>query len=144
VFALSTRRASSEAAWLARKENASDLIGGVELRAKDRYLKQTLIDLSQTGTIDYSLKLGRAVLTQLGQVNTLHKPRVQQAGFAVLTAPDVPSILVETAFISNPQEEKKLNDRGYQGRLARAILSGIKRYVEQNPPGPQPKLAALQ
>jgi N-acetylmuramoyl-L-alanine amidase len=144
VFALSTRRASSEAAWLARKENASDLIGGVELRAKDRYLKQTLIDLSQTGTIDYSLKLGRAVLTQLGQVNTLHKPRVQQAGFAVLTAPDVPSILVETAFISNPQEEKKLNDRGYQGRLARAILSGIKRYVEQNPPGPQPRLAALQ
>ena len=144
VFALSTRRASSEAAWLARKENASDLIGGVELRAKDRYLKQTLIDLSQTGTIDYSLKLGRAVLSQLGHVNTLHKPRVQQAGFAVLTAPDVPSILVETAFISNPQEEKKLNDRGYQGRLARAILSGIKRYIEQNPPRPQGPLASRE
>jgi N-acetylmuramoyl-L-alanine amidase len=145
VFALSTRRASSEAASrLARRENASDLIGGVNLKSKDRYLEQTLLDLSQTGTMDYSLKLGRAVLTQLGQVNTLHKPRVQQAGFAVLTAPDVPSILVETAFISNPQEEKKLNDRGYQGRLARAILSGIKRYIEQNPPRPQRTLAALE
>jgi N-acetylmuramoyl-L-alanine amidase len=145
VFALSTRRASSEAASrLARRENASDLIGGVNLKSKDRYLEQTLLDLSQTGTMDYSLKLARAVLTQLGQVNTLHKPRVQQAGFAVLTAPDVPSILVETAFISNPQEEKKLNDRGYQGRLARAILSGIKRYIEQNPPAPQRTLASLE
>jgi N-acetylmuramoyl-L-alanine amidase len=144
VFALSTRRASSEAARrLANNENASDLIGGVNLKSKDRYLEQTLVDLSQTGTMDHSLKLGRAVLTQLGQVNTLHKPRVQQAGFAVLTAPDVPSILVETAFISNPQEEKKLNDRGYQGRLARAILSGIKRYIEQNPPRPQGPLASL-
>ena len=144
VFALSTRRASSEATWLAKRENDSDLIGGVQFKAKDRYLKQTLIDLWQSSTMDYSLKLGRAVLSQLGQVNTLHKPRVQQAGFAVLTAPDVPSILVETAFISNPQEEKKLNDRGYQGRLARAILSGIKRYIETNPPAPERKLASLE
>jgi len=144
VYALSTRRASSEAArWLARKENAADLIGGVNLKSKDRYLAQTLLDLSQTATIDYSLRLGHAVLAQLGEINTLHQARVQQASFAVLKAPDVPSILVETAFISNPREEKKLNDRAYQEQLARAILVGIKRYIEKNPPRPQAAIASL-
>ncbi len=137
VFALSERRATSEAAkWLARKENEADLVGGVNLDVKDRYLAQTLLDLSQTATIDHSLKLGHAVLGELGQINTLHKPRVEQASFAVLKAPDVPSILVETAFISNPEEEKRLNDEAYQDKMARAILAGIKRYLAKYPPRP--------
>ncbi|MBI1943555.1 MAG: N-acetylmuramoyl-L-alanine amidase [Betaproteobacteria bacterium] len=141
VFALSERRATSEAArWLARKENEADLVGGVSLDVKDRYLAQTLLDLSQTATIDQSLRLGNAVLGELGQVNTLHKARVEQAGFAVLKAPDVPSILVETAFISNPEEEKRLNDEDYQDQLARAILGGIKRYLAKHPPRPQSPL----
>jgi len=144
VFALSERRATSEAArWLAKKENEADLIGGVNIDRKDRYLAQTLLDLSQTATIDHSLRLGNAVLAELGSVNALHKPRVEQASFAVLKAPDIPSILVETAFISNPSEEKRLSDRAYQDRLARAILSGIKRYLEKHPPQPRPTLAAL-
>jgi N-acetylmuramoyl-L-alanine amidase len=135
VFALSERRATSEAArWLAKKENEADLIGGVNLDHKDRYLAQTLLDLSQTATIDHSLRLGNAVLAELGTVNALHKPRVEQASFAVLKAPDIPSILVETAFISNASEEKRLNDRAYQDRLARAILAGIKQYLKKHPP----------
>jgi len=143
VFALSERRATSEAAsWLAKKENEADLVGGVNLDVKDRYLAQTLLDLSQTATIDHSLRLGNAVLAELGAINTLHKPRVEQASFAVLKAPDIPSILVETAFISNPSEEKRLNDRAYQDRLARAILAGIKSYLEKHPPQPRPTLAA--
>ena len=142
VFALSERRATSEAArWLAKSENEADLIGGVNLDVKDRYLAKTLLDLSQTATIDYSLKLGASVLSELGRVNTLHKDRVEQASFAVLKAPDVPSILVETAFISNPQEETRLNDDAYQDRLARAILAGIKRYFGKHPPRPQSPLA---
>jgi N-acetylmuramoyl-L-alanine amidase len=142
VFALSERRATSEAArWLAKKENEADLVGGVNLDVKDRYLAQTLLDLSQTATIDYSLRLGNAVLGELGQVNTLHKARVEQASFAVLKSPDVPSILVETAFISNPEEEKRLNDETYQDSLARAILAGIKRYLAKHPPRPQSPLA---
>jgi N-acetylmuramoyl-L-alanine amidase len=137
VFALSERRATSEAArWLASKENEADLIGGVSLDGKDKYLAQTLLDLSQTATIDHSLRLGNAVLQRLGAVNTLHKQNVEQASFAVLKAPDVPSILVETAFISNPQEEKRLNDQSYQDKLARAILEGIKEYVKKHPPRP--------
>ncbi|MGQ0512407.1 MAG: N-acetylmuramoyl-L-alanine amidase [Betaproteobacteria bacterium] len=137
VFALSERRATSEAAkWLARKENEADLVGGVNIDVKDRYLAQTLLDLSQTATIDHSLKLGHAVLGELGQINTLHKPRVEQASFAVLKSPDVPSILVETAFISNPEEEKRLNDEAYQDKMARAILAGIKRYLAKYPPRP--------
>ena len=137
VFALSERRATSEAArWLAKKENEADLIGGVNIDIKDKYLAQTLLDLSQTATIDYSLRLGSAVLGELGQVNTLHKARVEQASFAVLKSPDVPSILVETAFISNPEEEKRLNDEAYQDQLARAILAGIKRYLAKHPPRP--------
>jgi N-acetylmuramoyl-L-alanine amidase len=143
VFALSERRASSEAArWLASKENASDLIGGVNLGVKDRYLAQTLLDLSQTATIDHSLRLGSAVLAALKHVNTLHKEQVEQASFAVLKAPDIPSILVETAFISNPEEEQRLNDDAYQDKLARAVLAGIKRYFARNPPRPQGPLAS--
>jgi N-acetylmuramoyl-L-alanine amidase len=139
VFALSERRATSEAArWLARKENEADLIGGVNLDVKDKYLAQTLLDLSQTATIDHSLRLGDSVLKRLASVNTLHRGRVEQASFAVLKAPDVPSILVETAFISNPQEEKRLNDEAYQDKLARAILEGIKDYVSRHPPRPAP------
>ena len=145
VFALSTRRATSEAArWLAKKENEADLVGGVNLDVKDRYLAQTLLDLSQTATIDYSLRLGKAVLGELGQVNTLHKAQVEQASFAVLKSPDVPSILVETAFISNPEEEKRLNDDAYQDQLARAILAGIKRYLARHPPRPQTPVALNQ
>lgn len=135
VFALSERRATSEAArWLAKNENDSDLVGGVSLDVKDRYLAQTLLDLSQTSTMDHSLRLGRSVLKELGQVNTLHKARVEQASFAVLKAPDVPSILVETAFISNPDEERRLNDQRYQEKLARALLAGIRQYIAKHPP----------
>ncbi len=142
VFALSGKRATSEAArWLAKKENEADLIGGVNLGVKDRYLAQTLLDLSQTATIDHSLRLGNSVLRELGQVNTLHKARVEQASFAVLKAPDVPSILVETAFISNPDEERRLNDDAYQDKLARAVLVGIRQYLAKNPPRPGSPLA---
>ncbi len=143
VFALSERRATSEAArWLARKENDADLIGGVNLDVKDRYLARTLLDLSQTATISDSLKLGRQVLSELGAINTLHKARVEQASFEVLKSPDIPSILVETAFISNPEEERRLNDQAYQDKLARAILNGIQRYFAKNPPRPQSPLTS--
>jgi N-acetylmuramoyl-L-alanine amidase len=135
VFALSERGASSAAArWLARRENEADLIGGVNLDVKDLQLKQTLLDLSQTATINDSLKLGKAVLSELGEINTLHKSSVEQAGFAVLKAPDIPSILVETAFISNPQEEGKLRSDSYQTKLAEALVQGMKRYFSKNPP----------
>ncbi len=137
VFALSDTRATSERARaLANKENESDLIGGVALNVKDDHVRRTIMDLSQSATIDYSLRLGSSVLKQLGGINELHKPRVEQASFAVLTAHDVPSILVETAFISNPQEEKRLNDHAYQDKLARAILEGIREYVAKHPPRP--------
>lgn len=135
VYALSERGATSAAAqWLAKRENDADLIGGVNLAVRDRYLKQTLIDLSQTAQIADSLIVGREVLEELGGINRLHKPRVEQAGFAVLKAPDIPSILIETAFISNPEEEKRLNDEAYQDKMAAAIVNGIKRYFERNPP----------
>ena len=142
VFALSERRATSEAAsWLAKKENEADLVGGVNLDVKDVYLKKTLLDLAQTATIDHSLRLGDLVLRRLGAVNNLHRPRVEQASFAVLKAPDVPSILVETAFISNPREEKRLNDESYQNKLARAVLDGIRDYIVKHPPRPSSPLA---
>jgi len=135
VFALSERGATSAAArMLAQKENESDLIGGVNFGVRDPVLARTLLDLSQTATINDSLKLGRLVLSELGDVNDLHKQSVEQAGFAVLKAPDVPSILVETAFISNPDEEKRLKDSAYQEKMASAIVGGIKRYLAQNPP----------
>jgi N-acetylmuramoyl-L-alanine amidase len=143
VFALSERRATSEAArFLAQKENQADLIGGVNLQGKDDYVKRTILDLSQTATIDYSLRLGNSVLKQLGSVNTLHKGRVEQASFHVLKSPDIPSILVETAFISNPEEEKKLTDHAYQDKLARAILAGIRDYFAKYPPRPSSALAS--
>lgn len=135
VFALSESGATSAAAgWLARRENDADLIGGVNLDVRDPYLKQTLLDLSQTATINDSLKLARAVLSEIGEINTLHKPHVEQAGFAVLKAPDIPSILVETAFISNPEEERKLRSGAYQAKMADAIFTGIKHYFSKNPP----------
>jgi N-acetylmuramoyl-L-alanine amidase len=137
VFALSDKRATSELARaLAKKENESDLIGGVALKGQEDHVKRTILDLSQTATIDYSLRLGNSVLKRLGGVNDLHKPNVEQAGFAVLTAHDVPSILVETAFISNPQEEKKLTNQAYQDKLARALLEGIRDYIARHPPRP--------
>ncbi len=135
VFALSESGATSAAArWLAKKENDADLIGGVNLDVADPFLKQTLLDLSQAATINDSLKLGKAVLGELGGINTLHKAQVEQAGFAVLKAPDIPSILVETAFISNPEEERRLKDDAYQYKMADAILGGIRRYFAANPP----------
>ncbi len=142
VFALSDRRATSELARaLADKENEADLIGGVDLMGKEDHVKRTILDLSQTATIDYSLRLGNAVLRRLGGVNELHRPRVEQASFAVLTARDVPSILVETAFISNPEEERRLGDEAYQDQLARAILEGIREYIAKHPPRPASPLA---
>ncbi|HNV88388.1 MAG TPA: N-acetylmuramoyl-L-alanine amidase [Methylotenera sp.] len=134
VFALSEKGATSASArYLAKKENESDLIGGVSLDDKDPVLAKTLLDLSQTATINDSLKLGKAVLRHIGEVNKLHKPRVEQAGFAVLKSPDIPSILVETAFISNPEEERKLNNSDHQDKLVDSILSGIKKYFASNP-----------
>jgi len=144
VFVLSENGASSSAArWLAQRENAADLIGGVNLDVKDPHLARTLLDLSQTATINDSLKLGKSVLGELGGVNTLHKPHVEQAGFAVLKAPDIPSILIETAFISNPDEERRLNDDAYQEKMAEAILRGIKGYFAKNPPLAKSKLVRL-
>jgi N-acetylmuramoyl-L-alanine amidase len=135
VFALSERGATSTAArLLAQRENASDLIGGVNLAVRDPYLAKTLLDLSQTATINDGLKLGKDVLDAMGGINKLHSRKVEQAGFAVLKSPDIPSILVETAFISNPDEEARLNNDGYQEKIANAIFNGIKRYFSKNPP----------
>jgi N-acetylmuramoyl-L-alanine amidase len=135
VFALSEHGATSAAAkWLAQKENAADLIGGVNLDARDPVLARTLLDLSQTAQISDSLKVGRQVLYGIGTVNPLHKAAVEQAGFAVLKAPDIPSILVETAFISNPDEELKLRSDRHQAQFAASIHDGIKRYFATNPP----------
>lgn len=144
VFVLSERGASSSAArWLAQKENEADLIGGVNLDVKDPFLARTLLDLSQTATINDSMKLGKYVLGELGGINTLHKASVEQAGFAVLKAPDIPSILIETAFISNPEEERRLSDERYQEKLAEAIVRGIRQYFARNPPAQKARLAAL-
>lgn len=135
VFALSERGASSTTArWMAQRENASDLVGGVNVKTKDAHVMRAMLDMSTTAQIQDSLRLGRAVLGHLGKVGRLHKPHVEQAGFAVLKAPDVPSILVETGFISNPDEENKLREESYQNALADALLSGIQRYFEKNPP----------
>jgi len=135
VFVLSEKGATSTAArWLANDQNKADMIGGVNLARHDRQLASVLFDLSTTAQINDSLKLGKAVLGEIGGINRLHKAAVEQAGFAVLKAPDIPSILVETAFISNPEEEAKLKDDGYQDQLANAIAKGIKRYFSANPP----------
>ena len=141
VFTLSEKGASSTAArWLANKENAADLIGGVNIKTHDRQLASVLLDLSTTAQINDSLKLGKAVLSEIGGINKLHKAHVEQAGFAVLKAPDIPSILIETAFISNPEEEKKLTDEAYQEQLADAVLKGIRKYFAKNPPLTKHKL----
>jgi N-acetylmuramoyl-L-alanine amidase len=142
VFALSEHGATSVTArWLAKKENEADLIGGVNIAVKDPYLARTLLDLSQTATINDSLKLGKQVLGELGNLNSLHRGYVEQAGFAVLKSPDIPSVLVETAFISNPTEESRLGDEAYQEKLALAILGGVNRYFAQNPALSKQKLA---
>jgi N-acetylmuramoyl-L-alanine amidase len=134
VFALSESGATSASAkYLANKENESDLIGGVSLDDKDPMLAKTLLDLSQSATINDSVKLGNFVLDQLSDINDLHKSNVEQAGFAVLKSPDIPSILVETAFISNPKEERVLNNNEHQEILAKNILIGIKKYLASNP-----------
>ncbi len=135
VFALSQQGATSSAArWMANKENASDLIGGINIKTKDKQVAHLLLDMSTTAQINDSLQAGNSVLRNIGNFAPLHKNRVEQAGFAVLKAPDIPSILIETAFISNPQEEKRLNDETYQERIADAILAGIKDYFAKNPP----------
>jgi len=131
VYALSLRGASSEAArWIAKKENSSDLIGGISLDDKDDLIASVLLDLSQTATIQDSLELGSDVLSHLGKVSRLNNRKVQQAGFAVLKAPDMPSILIETAFLSNPSEEKKLRSSKHQHKLAKAVFSGIRKHLK--------------
>jgi len=135
VYVLSQRGASSEAArWLAEKENSSDLVGGVKLDDKDDVLASVLLDLSQSATQHASLSAAAKVYAQLGRVGKVHGPRVQQAGFMVLKSPDVPSMLVETGFISNPSEERKLRDPAYQERLAKAIKKGIEQFFAESPP----------
>ena len=135
VFVLSEKGATSSAArWLANKENLADAIGGANLAGQDMQLASVLLDLSTTAQINDSLKLGRAVLSEIGGIARLHKSAVEQAGFAVLKAPDIPSILIETAFISNPEEERKLRDNGYQDEMAAAITKGIKTYFSRKPP----------
>jgi N-acetylmuramoyl-L-alanine amidase len=135
VFALSQGGASSSAArWMANRENAADLVGGVNIAAKDQTVMRTLLDMSTTAQIKDSLKLGGEVLGQIAKVGRLHKGSVEQASFAVLKAPDIPSILVESAFISNPEEENKLRDPEYRVQLVEALALGIQRYFAQNPP----------
>ncbi len=135
IYALSTRGASSAAArWMADKENAADLVGGINVRSQDATVQRALLDMSTTAQINDSLRLGNSMLGEVRRVGRLHKPRVEQANFAVLRAPDIPSVLVETAFISNPDEEKRLNDPKYQNDLADALMRGIVRYFEANPP----------
>ncbi|HSH56413.1 MAG TPA: N-acetylmuramoyl-L-alanine amidase [Halomonas sp.] len=139
VYALSQRGATSETAqWLAESENQADLIGGVDgnlsLKDKDEVLRGVLLDLTMTATLNDSLSIGGQVLDRMGRVNRLHKPRVEQAGFVVLKSPDIPSLLVETGFISNPQEERRLRDPAHQERMARAIFAGVEEHFRTNPP----------
>jgi len=135
VFALSEKGASSSAArWIADKENSADLVGGVNTKSKDAQVQRAMFDMSTTAQINDSMKLGSAMLGEIGNVGKLHKPRVEQASFAVLKAPDIPSVLVETAFISNPAEEAKLRSDSYQIQLADALMRGISRYFAKNPP----------
>jgi N-acetylmuramoyl-L-alanine amidase len=135
VYALSDRGASSAAArWLAKRENDADRVGGLPVSVQDSVVQRALLDMSMTAQINDSRKLGSALLAELRRVGELHKPDVEQAGFAVLRAPDIPSVLVETAFISNPDEEKRLRDPAFQARMAEAIERGIRRYFARNPP----------
>ena len=142
VFVLSEKGASSTAAkWLADKENRADQIGGVKFDTRDKYLAHTLMDLTQTATINDSMRLAKNMLSEIGNINRLHKNHIEQAGFAVLKAPDIPSILVETAFISNPQEEKKLLDDAYQLKMAQALHKGIRKYLGNHPAAAGTKIA---
>ncbi|QKJ67923.1 N-acetylmuramoyl-L-alanine amidase [Deefgea piscis] len=142
VFALSEGGAtSSQARWLAQTQNDADLIGGIKIKTENPYLARTLMDLTTTATINDSMKLGKAMLGEIGTINRLHKPSVEQANFAVLKAPDIPSILVETAFISNPDEEQKLISDTYQDKMAQALHKGIKRYFAKNPPLAKTRIA---
>ena len=135
VFALSEKGASSSAArWIADKENSADLVGGINVKAKDAQVQRAMFDMSTTAQINDSMRLGSAMLGEMGNVGKLHKPRVEQASFAVLKAPDIPSVLVETAFISNPAEEARLRSDSYQIQLADALMRGISRYFAKNPP----------
>jgi N-acetylmuramoyl-L-alanine amidase len=135
VFALSQGGASSSAArWMANQENKADMVGGVNIVTHDVQVKRALLDMSTTAQINDSLQLGGAMLREIGSVGRLHKPKVEQASFAVLKAPDIPSVLVETAFISNPDEEEKLRSAAYQDNLADALMKGIKAYFARNPP----------
>ncbi|MCZ2413368.1 MAG: N-acetylmuramoyl-L-alanine amidase [Burkholderiales bacterium] len=141
VYVLSERGASSSTArFLASRENASDRIGGVNLSSRNREVRQLLLDLTTTAQIQDSSRLGHFVLSELGGVGQLHKPRIEQAGFAVLKAPDIPSILVETAFISNPREERRLADSRYQARVADAIFRGLRNYLQRHPPAPRARV----
>ncbi len=139
VYVLSEKGASStQARLMAQRENNADLVGGVNLaKTKDAFLARTLLDLSQTATLNDSMKLGRYLLGQLGSVNRLHKSHVEQAGFAVLRAPDIPSVLIETAFISNPEEERRLGDEAYQEQMAVAIMRAVQEFFVKHPPGPK-------
>lgn len=135
VFALSQSGATSAAArYMAQKENSADAVGGISVQTKDAQLRRALHDMSTTAQINDSLVLGNQVLGEIGSFAKLHKPRVEQAGFAVLKAPDIPSVLIETAFISNPEEEQKLRDEAYQDQLASSIMRGLLRYFAKNPP----------
>jgi N-acetylmuramoyl-L-alanine amidase len=135
VFALSEKGASSAAAkYMADKENSADLVGGVNVKVKDPTVQRAILDMSTTAQINDSLKLGGSLLGEIGGFAKLHKPRVEQAGFAVLKAPDIPSVLIETAFISNPEEEQRLRSMEYQDQLADAMLRGLQRYFAKNPP----------
>jgi len=135
VFALSQGGASSSAArWMADKENKADPIGGLNVNSRDAEVQRAMLDMSTTAQIKDSLQQGSAMLGEIGRIGKLHKPRVEQAGFAVLKAPDIPSVLVEAAFISNPEEEAKLNDDIYLAQLADALVRGIQGYFSRNPP----------
>ncbi|MEY4121200.1 MAG: hypothetical protein RLZZ457_38, partial [Pseudomonadota bacterium] len=135
VFALSQGAASSaQARWMARQENRADLVGGLNIKTQDATVQRALLDMSTTAQINDSLKLGSEMLGQIRRIGKLHKPHVEQAGFAVLKAPDIPSVLVETAFISNPEEESRLVSESYQNELANALMKSIERYFSRNPP----------
>ena len=135
MFALSDKGASSSAAkWIADKENKADSVGGLNIKVKDAEVKRALFDMSTTAQIKDSLSLGGGLISEIGAMAKLHKNKVEQASFAVLKAPDIPSVLIETAFISHPEEEQKLRDPEYQDQLTSAIVRGLARYFAKNPP----------
>lgn len=145
LYTLSGRGASSETArWLSDRENAADLVGGVSLKDKDQVLAQVLLDLSMTKAISDSRELGKDILSQLGRIGKLHSRRVEYAGFAVLKSPDIPSVLVETAFLSNPQEENLLRTESHRRKIANAIYQGVRTYYQRRTPGAKPVTYVVQ